>query len=269
MRCFERQHFFFPLGIYLFLGISLFFACQSSPDPSVVRPEKGDLNTQNGIESVAQPPTPEETFEQLKRENPGNIVGVGLPNPFKTLRRLVTSKTYLDFLRRNHPLENRYQTYDAFWEIAASHPSRYMPFLKQTLEKPDEEDAATAHLFAVHDRHVLTREYHGEDPDTFQDELKQLMDGPGMNIAFKHFVDAERNVLNGLDLIFFLVEITLYVEETEKADAALAAELFDKHGEHDALIWLALKDPVLIGYILKDFTDTPVFRRWMAGEFHQ
>ena len=48
-----------------------------------------------------------------------------------------------------------------------------------------------------------------------------------------------------------------------------AQELLAKHGEQDALIWLALENPVLIGYILKDFTDTQVLLRWMAGEFHQ
>ena len=265
MRCFECQHFFNRLQVCLFLGISLFFACQSSPDPSTLKPETEDINTESRIEPVARPPTPEETFEQLKRENPGNV----LDEDFKTLRRLVTSKTYLDFLRRNHPLDDQYRTFDAFWELAASHPSRYMPFLKQTLEKPDEEDAANTHLFAVHYRHVLTRGYHGEDPDTFQDELKKLMDGPGMDIALKHFVDPERNVLNGLDLIFFLFELTLYVGKTDRTDAALAGELLGEHGENAALIWLALEDPVLIGYILKDFTDVQVFRRWMAGEFHQ
>ena len=265
MRCFECQHFFNRLSACLFLGISIFFACQSSPDTDVLKPEKGDINTENRIEPVARPPTTEETFEQLKRENPGNI----LDDDFRTLRRLVTSKDYLDFLRRTHPLEDRYQTYDAFWEIAASHPSRYMPFLKQQLKKPDEEDAANAHLFALHYRHVLTRGYHGEDPDTFQGEFAKLMDGPGLNIGFKHFVAAERNVLNGLELAFFLLELIFYVGKTEQTDAALAKELFDKHDEQDALIWLALKDPVLIGYILKDFTDVQVFRRWMAGEFHQ
>ena len=265
MRCFECQHFFNRLQVCLFLGISLFFACQSSPDPSTLKPEKEDINTESRVELVARPPTPEETFEQLKRENPDNI----LDKNFSKLRGLVSSKTYLDFLRRTHPLEDRYQTYDAFWKIAASHPSLYMPFLKQQLEKPDEEDAANAHLFAVHYRHVLTREYHGEDPDTFQDELRKLLDGPGMDIAFKHFVDHERNVLNGLDLIFLTLAIKLHVEEIEQTDAALAGELFDEYDEQDALIWLALKDPVLIGYILKDFTDVEVFRRWMAGEFHQ
>ncbi len=265
IRCFQGQRFFNRLGVCLFLGVSLFCACQSSPDPSVVKPEKGDIETESRIEPIARPPTPEETFEQLKRENLPNI----LDEDFKTLRRLVASKTYLDFLRRNHPLEARYQTYAAFWEIASAHPSRYMPFLKQTLEKPDEEDAANAHLFAVHYRHVLTRGYHGEDPDTFQDELKKLFAGPGMNIGFKHFVGDKRNVLNGLEIAFLALEIDLYVQRTERTDAAIAKELFDKHDEHDALIWLALKDPVLIGYILKDFTDTQVFRRWMGGEFHQ
>ena len=253
------------IHVCLFLGISLFLACQSSPDPSVLEPERENIDPEDSIEPIARPPTIKETFEQLKHENPGNI----LDKNFRTLRRLVTSKTYLDFLRRNHPLEDQYQTFDKFWELAASHPSRYMPFLKQQLEKPDEEDAANAHLFAVHYRHVLTRGYHGENPDTFQDELKKLIDGPGMDIAFKHFVDAERNVLNGLDIIFFLAELTLYAGETERADAAHAVELLGKHGEHDALIWLALKNPVLIGYILKDFTDAEVLQRWMTGEFHQ
>ncbi|RKU24113.1 hypothetical protein C6503_01400 [Candidatus Poribacteria bacterium] len=265
MRCFECQHFFNRLSACLFLGISLFFACQSSPDPDVVKPEKGDIETESRIEPIARPPTPEETFEQLKQENLGDI----LDNDFKTLRRLVASKTYLDFLRRNHPLEAQYQTYDAFWEIASAHPSRYMPFLEQTLEKPDEEDAANAHLFAVHYRHVLTRGYHGEDPDTFQDEWVKLIKGPGVDIGLKHFVDDERNALKGFEIAFLAVEIDLYVRKIEQADAAHAAELFDKYGEHETLIWIALKDPVLIGYILKDFTDVQVFQRWMAGEFHQ
>ena len=265
MRCFECQHFFNRLQVGLFLGISLFFACQSSPDPSTLKPEKEDIDTEDSIEPIARPPTIEETFEQLKRENLDNI----LDDDFRTLRRLVNSKTYLDFLRRNHPLEDRYQTYDAFWEMASSHPSRYMLFLEQQLEKPDEEDAANAHLFAVHYRHVLTRGYHGEDPDTFQDKFAKLIDGPGLNIGFKHFVAAKRNVVNGLEFGFFLLELTFYVGKTEQTDAAFAQELLNKHGEQDALIWIALEDPVLIGYILKDFTDVQVFQRWMAGEFHQ
>ncbi|MXZ00301.1 hypothetical protein F4Y93_06500 [Candidatus Poribacteria bacterium] len=266
MQVFKCKHFFNPLQVCLFLGIALFFACQSSPDPNIVKPEKEDIDTEINIEPVARPPTPEETFEQLKRENPGNILDVD----FRTLRRLVTSKTYLDFLRQNHPIEDRYQTFDRFWQIAASHPSRYMSFLKVQLEKPDEEDAANVHLFAVHHRHVITREYHGEDRDLFQDEWEKLMNGPAViDIGFKHFVDEAHNVLNGAHLAFFIIEITLYVEEIERADATRAGELFDKYGDQDALIWLALEDPVLIGYILKDFTDTQVLLKWMAGKFHQ
>ena len=85
MRCFECQHFFNRLQVCLFLGISLFFSCQSSPDPSTLKPEKEDIDTEDGIEPIAQPPTIEETFEHLKRENPGGI----LDDDFKTLRRLV------------------------------------------------------------------------------------------------------------------------------------------------------------------------------------
>ena len=264
MQCFECQPFLNRLQVCLFLGIALFFACQSSPDPSVLEPEKGRIETESSIEPVARQATPEETFEQLKRENPGNI----LDEDFRILRRLVTSKTYLDFLRRNHPIEDQYQTFDQFWKLAASHPSRYMPFLKQQLEKPDEEDAANAHLFAEHYRYVMTREYHGEDSDMFQDEWLKLMKGPGADIGLKHFVDDERNILNGFHLIILTVAIKLHVEEIERANAVFAGELFDKHSTH-ALIWIALEDPVLIGYILKDFTDPQVLLKWMRGEFHQ
>ena len=265
MRFFKCERFFNQLQICLLLAGSLFFACQSSPDPNTLKSEKENIDTEDGIEPIARPPTIEKTFEHLKRENPGDI----LDEDFKTLRRLVTSKTYLDFLRRNHPIEAQYQTYDAFWKIAASHLSRYLPFLKEHLEKPDEEDAANAHLFAEHYRHVLTREYHGEDPDIFQDELVKWLKGPGINIGLKHFVDDEGNALNEVEIIFFTVELGFYVQKTEQVDAALAQELLNKHGEQDALIWIALEDPVLIGYILKDFTDPQVLLRWMAGEFHQ
>lgn len=264
MQFFKREHFFNRLQICLFLGISLFFACQSSPDPSVLEPQSENINTADAIEPIAQPPTIEETFEHLKRENPGDI----LDEDFRMLRRLVTSKAYLDFLRHNHPVEDKYQTFDEFWEIAALDPSQYRPFLKRHLEKPTEEDITNVHLFVVHDRHVMTREYHGENPERFQDKWVKLVRGPGMDIALRHFVDDDGRV-NQFDLGLLLVEITLYVKEIEQADAARAQQLLNKHGEQDALIWIALEDPVLIGYILKDFTDVQVFLKWMRGEFHQ
>lgn len=263
MRFFKCERFFNRLQLCVLLASSLFFACQSSPDPGTLNPEKADIDTENSSEPVARQPTLEETFEHLKRENPGNI----LDEDFRTLRRLVTSKTYLDFLRRNHPIEAPYQNFDEYWETIASHPSRYLPFLKQHLEKPDEEDAANVHLFAAHDRHIMTREYHGENPERFQGKWAKLVRGPGMDIALRHFVGDD--MLNGFDFTFFLAEIRLYVKKAEQADAARAKELFDKHGAQDALIWIALEDPVLIGYILKDFTDPQVLLRWMAGEFHQ
>ena len=80
MRFFKCERFFNRLQIWLFLGISLFFACQSSPDPSVLEPQRENIDTEDGIEPIARPPTIEETFEQLKRENPGNI----LDDDFKT-----------------------------------------------------------------------------------------------------------------------------------------------------------------------------------------
>ena len=263
MRFFKCERFFNRLQICLLLGISLFFACQSNPDPSTLKPEREDIDTENSSEPVARQPTPEETFEQLKRENPGDI----LDEDFRTLRRLVTSKTYLDFLRHNHPVEDQFQNFDEYWEIAALDPSQYLPFLKEHLEKPAEEDVANVHLFAVHDRHVMTREYHGENPERFQDKWVKLVRGPGIDIALRHFVDDDR--VDGFSLVLLLAEITLYVKETEQTDAAIAGELLGKHGEDDGLIWLALKNPVLIGYILKDFTDTQVLLRWMDGEFHQ
>ncbi len=253
------------IHVCLFLGISLFLACQSSPDPSVLEPERENINTEDGTEPIAQPPTTKETFEQLKRENPGDILDEG----FKTLRRLVTSKTYLDFLRRNHPVEDQYQTFDEFWQIAALDPSQYLPFLKKHLEKPAEEDIANVHLFAVHERHVMIRGYHGEDPERFQDEWENWIRGPGMDIALRHFVDDKKDVIDGFLLVLLMTEITLYVEKIEQADAMYTQKLLNKHGAQDALIRIALENPVLIGYILKDFTDAEVLRRWMTGEFHQ
>ncbi len=265
MQFFKCERFFNRLHICLLLGGSLLFACQSSPDPStLIKPESEDVDTKDGTEPIARPPTIEETFEHLKQENPGNI----LDEDFRILRRLVPSKTYLDFLRRTHPIEDQYRTFDEYWEIAASDPSRYMSFLKEHLEKSDEEDASNVHLFAVHHRHVITREYHGENRDMFIEEWTKLITGPGVDIGHKHFVDPVRNVLPAFSIVLFSMKIRLYVQEIEQADATRAQELLDKHGDQDALIWLALENPVLIGYILKDFTDPQVLMKWMRGEFH-
>lgn len=79
----------------------------------------------------------------------------------------------------------------------------------------------------------------------------------------------KRSYFYGTRFLWNLTLCCYYAEETEQSYALLAGELFDKYGVPDALIWITLEDPLLIGYILKDFTDNHVLRKWMHGEFHQ
>ena len=62
-----------------------------------------------------------------------------------------------------------------------------------------------------------------------------------MDIALRHFVNDDG--VDGFSLVFFLAEITLYVKELEQAGVGFAQEPLNKHGEQDALIWIALEAP--------------------------
>ena len=229
--------------------------------------EDPDNNTTSVEKLIAEPippkPTPEDTFAKLKTLFPNPI----LDGDFTTLDEVTTSKTYLDFLTQEYQADKPFKTLPEYLNVAPPTDSgRYKSFLKKFINKPNEEDIAIVHQMTLQYRCANARMY------------QMLHDGNVVK-AILGLLEKKLSVLEEapmkawLELHFpngdFFKDFENFVTETEREDVLLIQEQFEKHGKDDGLLWLALRNPVLIAEILNNFTNTAVFLQWTNGVFFQ
>ena len=214
---------------------------------------------------MQRPPTIAETMAALRLEFPGNV----LDDDFSNLREIIESETYLDFLKRTHPQENQFQTFDEFWELASVDTEAYLEFLNTYFKPPHAEptaaDVSVLHYMALHERHINVRLYHGEDKSW--DTRFEMMSNDPVNSWIEQrffFIDDGPDVLLWIKV---LVRFSVWTEKLQEEDRESVQALFLEHGVQKGLLRVALEEPVRLGYILKDFTDTQIFKRWVDGEF--
>lgn len=188
---------------------------------------------------------------------------------FNTLKKVTTSKSYLDFLAQMYPAAIPFETLDGFLHVVPPDPEKYEPFLGEFIEVPTEEDVTNIHHMFLTYRH-LNAEMH---------QMTHNGDILGTaNLVFKRVEVVQKDPiktwmadrLGDLDqaaLQKFFIDFENFVIETEKVDARKIQELFETYEKEEGLLWLAILDPALTGQILNDFTDTEVFLEWVKGEF--
>ncbi|MCG9131095.1 hypothetical protein J5I95_05355 [Candidatus Poribacteria bacterium] len=211
-------------------------------------------------------PTIAEVMAQLRLEFPGNV----LDDDFTRIREIIESKTYLDFLKQTHPLENPFQTFDEFWTSAAVDTERFLEFLNEYFKPPHPEptgaDVSVLHYMASQERHINIRLYHGEDiaRDT---RFEMWMNEPVHSwIEQRFFIDDGVNVMLWIKVFVYH---SILVKELQEEDRAKIQSFFDEHGVQKGFLRLALEEPVRLGYVLKDFTDVKVFKKWVEGGFRK
>lgn len=215
-------------------------------------------------------PTIAEIMAQLRQEFPGNI----LDDDFTRIQEIINSETYLDSLKRNHPQENQFQNFDGFWALASVDEERYLELLntyfKPPLPPPTAEDVDILHYMTLHQRNLNVRMYHGEDQGLDQAResiLDMMMNEPVHSWLEQRFVDADG--VNVLLLIKILVYHSILVRDQQEEDQENIHAFFLEHGVQKGFLRVALQEPVSLGYVLKDFTDIQVFKRWVDGEFSE
>jgi len=144
---------------------------------------------------------------------------------------------------------------------------RYLDFCRQHVEDIDELDAdalAILHKFLVVNWHMIIRGFHGEKSN--------------VNAILPFFTDGEENLLapfaknrelSAARFANILIQMVFFADETQEADAEKVKVIIDTHGQDCGLVWLALREPILLGQILLSFTDTDIFLKWVEGEFHR
>ena len=214
---------------------------------------------------MQRPPTIAETMAALRLEFPGNV----LDEDFTRIREIIESETYVEFLKRTYPQENQFQTFDEFWELASIDTEGCLEFLNTYFKPPHAEptaaDVSVLHYMMLHERYINIRLYHGEDvaSDT---RFEMMINDPVHSWIEQRFFLID----NGPDILLWikvLVHFSFWTEELQEEDRESLQALFLEHGVQKGLLRVALEEPVRLGYILKDFTDTQIFKRWVDGEF--
>ena len=211
-------------------------------------------------------PTIAEVMAQLRAEFPGNV----LDDDFTRIREIIASETYIDYLKRTYPQENQFQSFDEFWALASVDTERYMELLnkhfKPPLPPPTAEDVDVLHYMALFERNLNVRLYHGP-VQVNEVMLEMMMNEPVHSWLEQRFVGTGK--VGILLLIKLLVYHSILVDELEEEDRKKIDALFVEHGTQKGFLRVALQEPVSLGYVLKDFTDVQVFRKWVDGEFSE
>ena len=216
---------------------------------------------------MLRPPTIAEVMAELRAEFPGNV----LDDDFTRMREIIASETYIDFLQGTYPQENQFQNFDEFWALASVDTEQYLELLnkyfKPPLPEPTAEDVEVLHYMALFERNLNVRLYHHEPVAVNELMLEMMMNEPVHSWLEQRFVDAD--AVNILLLIKLLVYHSILVNERQEEDREKIHALFVEHGTQKGFLRVALQEPVSLGYVLKDFTDVQVFRKWVDGEFHE
>ena len=215
---------------------------------------------------MQRPPSIAETMAQLRLEFPGNV----LDDDFTRIQEIINSETYLDFLKRTYPQESQFQNFDEFWALASIDEARYLELLnkhfKPPLPAPTAEDVDVLHYMALFERNLNVRMYHGLI-EVDEALMEMMMNEPVHSWLNQRFVNAD--ALNILLLIKLLVYHSILVDDLQEEDREKIHALFVEHGTQKGFLRVALQEPMSLGYVLKDFTDVQVFRRWVDGEFSE
>ena len=119
---------------------------------------------------------------------------------------------------------------------------------------------------ALFERNLNVRLYHGP-VHVNEAMLDMMMNEPVNSWLEQRFVSAD--AVNILLLIKLLVYHSILVDELQEEDREKIRALFVEHGTQKGFLRVALQEPVSLGYVLKDFTDAQVFRKWVDGEFSE
>ena len=213
---------------------------------------------------MPRPPTIAETMAALRLEFPGNV----LDDDFTRIQKIIESETYVDFLKRTYPQENQFQNFDEFWELASVDEEASLEFLNTYFKPPHAEptaaDVDVIHYMTLYLRHLNVCLYHGEDK-VREGRLEMMMNDPVHNWLEQRFVTD-----NGVNVPLWVkvfVQHSVWVKSRQEEDREKIQAFFLEHGVQKGLLRVALEEPVCLGYILKDFTDTQIFKRWVDGEF--
>jgi len=280
-----QQNYLFRLFIFTFLLSLLgttFLACEIF-DVNVSARETGNMLQADDMKL-------KEMFTKLRGIFPDTI----LDDDFKTLKQVINSKVYLDFLKQTYPTDKPFETFETFMNVAPPPVEtfeRYKVFLNEHFENLTALDFAGIHQYTLLRRRANTMlmcaletgnpkyKHASEDlrslsgvPAHIRQRLETV--DPSSVWAFslprehiRPWKDSRFSEASYAEEMRFLHFFGKFVTETEKADTDWIQAQFAAHGQAEGLLWIALKKPVLIGEIVTNFPETDLFLKWVEQTF--
>ena len=204
--------------------------------------------------------TPEATFAALRKtfKNP-------MLKDFQKLKEITQNEHYLAFLAQEYPTQEPFHNFDKFIQAIGPPRERYLPFLKNIIENPTDDD------FDIF--HYIIEEFRATEV-----LLYLALSKPGNLIKIVEAIEKQgaafenREVQQWLELHIqdprrqdFILSLRNFITELQKEDATRIQQLFNEYGENNGTIWLAILHPTLTAYIINNFTDIQVFIDWVEG----
>ena len=207
-----------------------------------------------------------ETFTKLRDMFPDPI----LDKDLKTLKKATSSKVYLDFLKKVYPSDKPFKTLDDFIIVSQPSTERYKTFLNRHFEKPTALDFANLHQLTLIYRRsniMMIQAEQTKKPSYFKSALMartRALSKEPLSVWWKSTGFSGRD---RAELYLFFLYFDKFVSETEKADTDWIKSEFEAHGESDAMLWIAIRNPTLIGEIITNFSSKDLFLSWVGQKF--
>ncbi len=214
-----------------------------------------------------------------------------LDENFKTLKQVISSEVYLDFVRRVYPTDKPFETLEEFINVAPPPVEKYRDFLREHFGEPTEKAFLAIHQLTLIRRRAsmirmcawqtgnqkyriaatelrsssflsnrVKRMLETVDPDSIWSfTLNQEHIKPWFNNRFARGDSAGTRE--------FLRHYGKFVTEAEKTDTDWIQARFEADGQSDGLLWIAIEKPILIGEIVTNFPTTDLFLKWVEQTF--
>ncbi len=194
-----------------------------------------------------------ETFDSLRKTYSGELLDAKL----KTLNTLATSAEYLNFLAKTYPKFAPFLDIHDFDKRVMPPKDRYLKFCQEYLNIPSAEEITDDEQYVIH--HIATSSWASEASQRGKDRSPSLQPGKpfrlGHVLAFKPIGRKILEQREGKRAAFAFVLLT--AQEHLDEDVRWIKALFEKHGRSEALLRIAVQDPMLFYRIFYAFsTDT-------------
>ena len=206
-----------------------------------------------------------ETFTKLRSMFPGPI----LDKNFKTLKKITSSKVYLDFLKQAYRVDKSFQTFDEFVDAVSPSDGRYRSFLNEHIENPTDADIRGIHQLALIYRRSNIMMVHAELAKKSSYLQKALME-KNFAVHKKPIADwwysSELAKKNETQSMLLFLGFEYFVLETEKEDTDWIQAQFNNYGQAEGMLWVAIRNPILTREILKNCGSIDLFFAWVSQE---